>query len=149
MSISYIDKIFLKEDYIYIDEVFVNHIISNILNNNNFYIENKYLEKVIQAFCYNKLRYFDTSYQVKIIEGNVLDKMSKIGSVNAIIKENIVYLKKELVYALKDKDITILETIFHEVQHAKQRYMLENNTIDYKSYLLAMEQIIISEMNKG
>lgn len=146
-KITEIARKYLYLSYDKIPVYIIDSIMEDILAGNGEEYSDEEIEKIVKALCYKRVSKYFPDFNIEILPCEELNKISKLNEVNGIIKENTIYLQKEHLLKLKFKNIGILRTIFHEVTHAAQRNMLENNEINYKTYLLIMEQIIVMEMN--
>ena len=139
---------YLRLPYQNINYDIVIYLMEDILSGNGKDYSDNEIEKIIKSFCYLKASKYYTNVDIEIISSEDLTQMSELDDVNGIIKENKIYLKKENVILFRDKKVDILRTIFHEVHHLKQRYMIEHNEINYRVYLSIMEQIITLKMGR-
>lgn len=143
-------KSYLKKSYKNIDIEIINAIISNILSDNSIDISNEEIFQVIKGLCYCYLSKYDKEYDVEIVSSKALESLNKYHSKNilGLIKDKKIYLEESIVLAIRDKNIEIIRTIMHEVHHAKQRNSLDKNVINYRNFLISIEQIIIMEMDE-
>lgn len=140
-------KTYLKLPYKSIDLDVINYVIEDILNNDNSCYTDEEINTIMKAFCYKKASKYYTDFNIEIVNQEYIDGLSKLCNVEGLLLDKTIYLEKDSVLAIKNKDIEILRIIMHEVHHVKQRHMLEYNEVCYKALLLIIEQIIIMEMN--
>lgn len=143
-------KKYLKLPYKNIDNEILNAIMSNILSDKSIEFTDEEIFQIIKGICYNFLSKYYLNFNIEIVTAEEMKQINKYNNSDVIglIKENTIYFERETVLAIRNKDIEILRTIMHETHHAKQRYSLECNIINYRNYLVSSEQIIIMEMDK-
>ena len=141
-------KKYLNLSYKNISIEIINLMIEDILNGNgNNYTDNE-LITLIKAFCYRQIYKIAPEYEIIVLPSKELDKESKFKDTTGLTRKDKIYLNKELLLQIRDLDVDILRTVFHECTHVQQRSAILNNEINYKTYLLVMEQIIINETDR-
>ena len=120
----------------------IDFIIADILNGNSKKYNNSEIEKYIKLFCLDKIKDYYSDYDVIIMNKKSMNELFPIKNTNGLTKEKNIFLKREKVLGIKNKNIDIIRTIMHEVEHVKQNYLLENNDISYISYLTLRDEIL-------
>lgn len=139
-------KSYLKLPYMSIPSDISECLVVDLINNSDNYTDDE-LKQIIKSFCYVKLSKYYKDFDVQIYPVEILDTKSKLKGVQGLLINKTVYLEENLVLDIRNNNLEILRVIMHEVQHIKQRYLIETNDISYRAYLLIMEQIVIMEMN--
>lgn len=138
---------YLKLSYDKIPNYIINFSLKNILAGNGQNYTDEEIETIIKAFCYREASKYIKCANIIVLPSCELDKISRLIGVNGIIKDNTVYLQRECLLKVRDNNVGIFRTIFHEITHARQTDMLISNEINYKTFLFIMEHIISNEMN--
>lgn len=146
MNMNNIIKAYLKLPYKNISDDLVECLIEDLLNNHTKYSDSD-IKKIVISFCYNKLKKYYNDFEVEVHDAQYLDSLSKLKGVQGLLLNRTVYLAEDIVLDIRNNNMEIFRVILHEVQHIKQRHLIEFNDISYRAYLLIMEQIIIMEMN--
>lgn len=138
-------KKYLNLSYKNISEEIINYLMDDVLNgNSNNYSDNE-LITLIKAFCYRQVYEFSPEYDIEVLPSKELDNLSKFKNTMGLTTKDKIYLNKEELLKIRNKEVDILRTVFHETTHVQQKNLINNNEISYKAYLLIMEQIIINE----
>lgn len=122
--------------------------ILDILKGNISCYSDEDIEKIIKAFMYKNISTFCDDYSIVVLSSCELDKIAKFKNTLGLLSNDIIYLQREALLNLKNKDIEILRVIFHEIAHIDQERLILENVISYKAYLLIMDRIIIEKMGK-
>ena len=138
-------KKYVKLPYKNIDEDVSNFLLNDLLNNSNNYSDEE-IKNIIKSFCYNLVSKYYHDFDIEVLLSKEIDSKSTLNNVEGLVLNKTIYLEESVLLDIKNSNIEILRIIFHEIQHIKQRHLLETNNISYKAFLLIMEQIIIMEM---
>lgn len=121
-------------------------LISDIISNNEKY-SNDDIEKIIREYCYILAKQYCTSIKVIVVDSKQLDVISSIKGINALIKNDSIYIKRELILDIRKGNLDILRTIYHEVHHINQNQRLINFDFSYNAILYLMDYIICCYMD--
>ena len=139
-------KTYLKLPYKSIDLDVINYVIEDILNNDVNDYSDQDIINIIKAFCYKCISNMYTDFDIEVVDQKVIDSKSKLCNVDGLLIGKKIYLEKETILDLKNKNVEILRVVMHEVQHVKQRHLIEFKEINYRAYLIIIEKILIFEM---
>lgn len=141
-------KKYLNLSYKNISNEIINCLIDDILNGNGNNYTDIELITLIKAFCYKQIYAVAPYYDIEVLPSKELDKLSKFEDTMGLTTKDKIYLNKEELLKIRELDVDILRTVFHETTHVHQKNMMHSNEISYKAYLLIMEQIIINETDR-
>jgi len=142
-------KSYLKLTYKSIDLSISNYMLIDILKGNISCYSDDDVEKIVCSFAYNNIFSYNGDYDVKVLPADEIDKLSKFKNTLGLLDKKNIYLQRETILDLKNKNIEILRVIFHEMTHIIQEKMIEENDISYRTYLLIMDRIIVNEIGKN
>ena len=120
----------------------INYFVADILNSDSKKYSDLEIENIIKLFCLSRINKYYNNFNIYIMNTNTLNELFLLENVNGLVKENNIFLKRENVLELRNGKIDIIRTIFHELEHVKQNYMLEHNDISYRTYLTLMDEIV-------
>lgn len=124
----------------------INKIIANLLIGKGNKYSDALIIHIVKAFTYNLIPKEFQKYNIKIINQSKIDLKSKLKNTVGLVGKNTIYFEKNSILSLKNSNFEIINTIFHEIHHLKQRTLINNNNISYDTYLLTMEQVIVQAM---